>query len=849
MKKRLLPILFLLPTLYSHAQVDNYCLRFSENGTVDCGTMPELDMMDNYTLQFWVNADEWTPGATLLSRGENLQVKLGASHCLEMTMGDQDFIVKSPKLERGKWMQLTMTVADRYLTILLNNEQIYRRRSHTGSYQLPTETKSFALGGNDFVGRIDEVRVWNTVLKPDFDYFINNTLNKWVPQLDHLVAYFKLDQNKCANIVDYVPYLKDDQTKNHHGVMSDNGVVREKVTDNETFKYRLCGSYTDNPRFFDWPIDKDKYLLTNDLIILGLQSYGDGHVKPENTNDHAKLIGEGAEYMESYKGRRGVLSLTGQQYLETSTDVLFPEDWRTYGYTFQTWINLDEWTEGAYLFKKLTQDGKGFSISLGPEKNHDVIVTVDGKKFIGRCKLTNGQWYHLAVSSREGKSSKETFSFFINGKEKSAFITDGSTNIRFTGVGQTMATIGEGLKAKLDETVIYNGSLQAQDIQKYSQQVPMPKIGTAGNGWLFQRASAFYDFDKADNIGWDYYSQDQWRDIMLGAYKGHRGYQVRISVRSHNGWQKTISDPKKRTIFAKDLAKCSEGYDGVELDLEWMDGRQTSLGQLSQEIRKYLPKEKTLMVSCHAYGAYKFPHEDMPVVDGFTFQQYGPQNNNYSLNNYTNSYNNFVNYGFSKDKIYLSYSSTTSGEYDANGNKKGWNAIGWISIADKYKASDDMGLRSLEHNGWYYYYQSPEQVYQRAKFAVDNRLLGIFYWDMGNDVPASSPVCLLRNCCYALNSNVDPEVTEVDINRPTAIETPSSPATALKPVYNAYNHQLTIEGGNAVASVIVYSMDGRQVAQGEGASLSLADIPLGSYIVKPILKYGGNSPRFVILKK
>ena len=29
-----------------HAQVENYCLRLSQGGQVDCGPMPELDGLD-----------------------------------------------------------------------------------------------------------------------------------------------------------------------------------------------------------------------------------------------------------------------------------------------------------------------------------------------------------------------------------------------------------------------------------------------------------------------------------------------------------------------------------------------------------------------------------------------------------------------------------------------------------------------------------------------------------------------------------------------------------------------------------------------------------------------------------
>ena len=61
------------------------------------------------------------------------------------------------------------------------------------------------------------------------------------------------------------------------------------------------------------------------------------------------------------------------------------------GYTFETWLYLDEWTEGAYLFCRETDDGKhGFSISLGDVEQKALVVRVNGNKFVTTGKLETG---------------------------------------------------------------------------------------------------------------------------------------------------------------------------------------------------------------------------------------------------------------------------------------------------------------------------------------------------------------------------------------------------------------------------------------------------------------------------
>ena len=806
MKKYLL--LCCAAMLFCHtatSQVKNYCLRLTSEGSVDCGAMPELNNAASFTVQFWMNADQWENGATILSRGEGFVVKQGNAKTLSITAGSKTLTATADALTTGKWVQVTVLCNSGTAKVLINKSQA----TSASGCVLPESEDAFVIGGG-FKGRIDEIRVWNDALSADFDYFANNTLNKWVPQLENLVAYYKLDQEQCDNVVDYKAlFVSSDY--NHHGVMAETGVTREEVTDNTGLPYLLCGAYTNNARFYDRGVTRDQYLLANDIIMLGIKSFTDGHLKYLSECNHATA--NNATYLSEYEGRSGVLSVNGDGYLECPEGAFDPSidsnGKASTGYTFETWIYLEEWTEGAYIFRRENNDGtQGFSIRLGEEENKHVIVRVNGNEFVNIKSMTVGEWVHFGVTAYAGSAVRTTFMFTYNGKDKwaNANLSGSSMDYTPTGMAGCKAILGQGLKAKFDNTLIWNQRFDLTSLTSHMNNIPMPAIGKEATADLIVRGQACYLYDNADKLGWDSYSQDEWLRIMKSAYDGYRGYQIRISVESHDGWQTTISNASRRRIFAADLAKLSEGYDGVELDLEWMDGTQTNLGLLADEIKAALPAGKTLMISMHQYGAYKFPLDKMNKVDGFTFQQYGPQKSWFSYSSFVSGATQFANYGYPKDKTYLSYSTTTSGALNASDSQIS-TVISGVNkgfLDDDYTPDPNGGYEKKLFNGYYYYFMGPIQVYKRAKYCVDNNLQGIFFWDMGNDVKPTHKYCLEKYCSYALNSNVDSLVTKVDVNHPVGI------------------NEISTNNTNPESNV-TYDLQGRRIVTG-------AELPRGIYI-------------------
>ena len=854
MKKLFLTFIVLcLSCASAWAQVDNYCIRLSDGGSVDCGAMPELDGQSAYTIQFWMKTGTWKDNAVILSRGDGFKIQTTTTNTIQIVAGGNSLAATNSGLAPGKWTQLTFIYAKNAMKILINGRQA---KSANGNFTLAEDDASFIIGGG-FDGCIDELRVWKTAVSGEFNYFINNTINKFVPQLNNLVAYFKFDQEQCPNIVDYKALFKPSEY-NHHGIISGN-VVREIVTDNAGLPYLLNGAYTDNKRFFDCGLTRDQFLLSNDVIMIGADIFRDGHVEPITPNDHATL--SNAHRLEEYQGREGVLSVTGTS---SSRLICPPTVIRERGtYTFETWIYLEEWTEGAYIFRRESADKKkGFSISLGQEDTKEVIVRVNGKKFVNIGSMSVGKWVHFAVTTINGSSPTRAFLFTYNGVTKWAdgSLSDASSNTTPSGMGSLSAYLGEGLTAKFDNTVFWTVSFTASELRSHMTEIPfMPGLGKKVDGGNVAKAIAYYTYDIAKKPGHDSFSQDEWRRIVEEAYKGYRGYQIRLSLIGYAAsavgwdWKEVIANDANRKRIAADLVKCAEEFDGIEFDLEWMDGTQTNLALLADEVLKLLPKGKTLMISHHQYGAYQYPKNKISTVDGFTFQQYGPQAGWYSYNSFVNGYNAFRNYGYPNNKIYLSYATITSSGSNDNGSW-GRDVIGvnWGILPSNYTPPTDGRAETNKWNGYNFTFMGPYQVYMRAKFCVDNNLQGIFYWDMGNDYKPNQKWSYAKYCNYGLSSNVDTLVTEVDIKHiTTSIEHVNSDASQEVQIrYNASEQTFSAANisDDKVALMELFTSTGVKIRESKAATVSANSLPAGVYLARVRLKNGQQVSRSIIKK-
>lgn len=717
---------FLLCAASLQAQVDNYALKLSADGHVSFGAIPELNKQDGYTIQFWMAPSAWKPGAILCKRGDSFSVQLGAKGELLFTVGAKSVSVASPELEVNKWAHLTLIHDKQQLSVRVNNEPVATAAS--GSLAIPPSKEPLVIGGG-YTGRIDEFRVWGAPLSADYHYMWQNTLNKFHPQWKELIAYYKFDQNLCPNVVDY--------TYRHHGIFSKGGASREQVSDNAAFTYFTVAAYTNFPRFGDRKIDRDKYLLANTLIILGIASDSEGNATMPYPFNHGTV--SNGSYLPQFKGRRGVLSLEGKgAQMNVGPDLLCSKS----TYTLRTWIYLEQWTEGAFLLQKELSPAKGVSIRLGATKGKQLVVRVNGKETVRSVQLPVGKWVYL---------------------DEQFFLPEPI---------QASVVIGENLSAKLDDTVIWSAERDAASALAEKRAIPMPGFDKVISPLLMEAMEAYWSYDDAKDPGYDYYSYKHFTRLMRSAYDGHRGFKVMMSVSAHPDWQTTFADAAKREKLGKAIANImnTTDFDGVDLDFEWAysEGTWLNYAQLVEVIRTNMAPDKLLTVTPHKIS-YQFPLSYMKYVDYFLFQIYGPIDKNiFEKSGYEAAYDSFIKWGYPKDKIVMSYATTTTSGMDANdnlikvGTERKFPPTGICNLFDD-SYSPEIDYLFDRSKGCYRYFTGYNQVVWRSDFVRTHDLKGIFYWDMGNDVKTSHPHSLVKASSFSLNANVDSLVTKVSI--------------------------------------------------------------------------------------
>lgn len=831
--------LFLFISMFSYAQTDNYAVVFDKGSSINFRQIPELNNLSKYTVQFWMNPSEWDSNACLYSRG-SFEVRLGVkAGSIVFKIGGQDVKIESSDLAVGKWAQITLIVEDKRTSAYVNGVSAGVQNSTT-PLVIPADNSDFVIG-KGFSGRIDEFRLWTTPLD-ETEYLTHdtsvkgyllwdNTLNKYHPDYSSLLLYCKFDQNLCDNIVDY--------TFHHHGIMEGNA-RREIVTDNELFKYRIVTAYTEYSRFTDSGADRAKYLLCNDLLALAAGLGKDGSASVHLPIDQGVLT-SGATYLKEYQGRTGVLSLDGTGKMNVGTTAMNAGD----GYSFCTWFYIDEWVEDAFLFKKERDENTGISLRLGKEETQEVVLRLNGDEYRYKCKgeLVKDKWIHLGVTTFDKATVGRTFLFACNKKKLNVYPYSYPETVKswnLPDLSDVVASVGDGFKGKIDETMIWNANTSREDFFNYADNgANMPDIGkNVGTKYAYY-AGCYWTYDKQEDPGYDYFSYREYLRIMRSAYANYRGYKVRLSVSggNENDWKAAIGDANKRERFTTEMAAIINGddeLDGVDFDLEWpgyggQNAAWTNYGKLITLLRSKLNPGKILTISPHTVS-YWFPKEDMKSVDYFLFQNYGPDRSLFTYENYENSYKNFLAWGYPPEKIVMSFSTTTSNHY--TGDKRDKEPVRIHQVGD-------VGPDVDESNG--YYFTGFNQTRWRSEQVKKQKLGGIMCWSLNRDYPdTGNPKSLFRASAFALSSNVDTLITKVDMN-PVGVATlknnQSSRFSVIYPNPSNGEVEILIPQGEVGEELLLYSNSGKLV---QTKSIPHSE---GSYRYR----YGAIEPGFYVL--
>ncbi|WP_455586882.1 LamG-like jellyroll fold domain-containing protein [Bacteroides sp.] len=829
--KRYLGTLFLLFCVtLSYAQVDNYALAFDGTGSVNYRKIDELNGLSAYTLQFWMYPSEWTNGATVFTRGSGptlFEVRLsGTPGKVILQSGAQSVAIESELLAVSVWTHLTLIVDGSRVASYVNGV-LLSDAVLDAPLTIPDDGDMDFLLGKNFKGRLDEFRIWKAALDenkylakdPSIIGFLlwDNTLNKYHPQYDDLLLYCKFDQNLCANIVDYM--------FRHHGIMNE-GVERQKVTDNTRFRYRIVTGYFEMNRFMDVPTDKERYLLFNDVLSLMSSMNNDGTISI-NPYDKGVLSG-GAAYLDNYEGHNGVLSLDGTGKMSTGTSIL-----NSAGYSFATWLYIDDWVEDAFIIRREKDEHTGISLRLGKEESSEVILRVNGNeyKYKRAGALEKKRWIHFAFSPNSGNNEPARTFIFVCDKNQVRIYPYAyppnvqSTQLPLEELKDVECVLGENFKGKLDETVVWNAGKYASNLAGAANEQLMPTFGQQVSTDV---TGGYWKYDKSENPGHDSFSYVEFMDIVRSAYKGYRGYKIRLCITGGGNWVNIIANEEMTKRCAESVAALVNGsntFSGVDFDLEWPEyGGQgtiwTNYGKFIEVVRRYLDADRSITISPHTVS-YWFPKDKMQYVDYFLFQNYGPAQDHFTYESFPTAYNKFLAWGYPKEKIVMSYANSTSKDA-ANG----------AAPARVYS----MGETGPDDNGdrAHRLFMSYDQVRWRGEQVKKQDLGGIMTWSMSIDYPDTRhPYNRARSSAYALSSNVDTLVTKVDMSSVGLERIGNKEAKRLVIYFNPDSKYISfkIPVNKTVESVMIFNMQGQCVlnVKTREKTVSVAELPKGSY--------------------
>ena len=769
MKRYAIATLLFLISLFSTAQVTNNALSFERNGRVSLGVLPNDIADTGTTLQLWMNPQHWIPGASIVTWGENLNIQLGTPGQITIKCGDETISFTDGNLATGNWSHLSILLDGNSIRLLVNNAN-----EQSGTYPAPftVPTREPLLLGGGFLGRIDEVRVWDFILPADYNRFWNNTVDRFNPQWEHLAAYWKFDQTRLeSNVYDYSEH-------GHNGTFSAGGVTRTAVTDNPNLTYRRNLAYADCSRFFDRGVQHGQYLKSNVISMIGATAQADGSLKYKQPDNEGIITG--GSYLAQYNGRTGVLDLAGEgalmnvgkesliaynnsNFLESAT-----------AYTFMTWMSLDKWTPGAYLIKKESSTSKGISLRMG-EAQGEFILRCNGIEFIYTTAAELNKWHHIGFSTDAATLGSEFVVVLDDATISPSYTHTTAATTTLTGLRSTDCIIGEGIDGKLDETITWTQKFGASDIIAQGDTPIEPGIGKAITGAYSRSVDGLWKYDLADDLGRDSYSTPEWFRMIKSTFEGYEGAYVTISIDkwSDEFFTKINNNAQYRETLADAISQVGNEpfLDGVDYDFEW-NNNWSGIGTLCQLVRAKMHDGKIQAVSPHELY-YNFPTDKMQYVDYFNFQDYGPANKNiFTFNNYKNFFTKAKNHGYPVDKIMLSYATTTSGAMYSNGSRPAsshahYAPTGWRSMP--YETFEYTQNTYDVGEGLTRYFTGMEQVWLRSEYMNNNGCAGIFYWDMGNDTrDCNDPRSLATFASFAINSNVQKIIESVD----TAAEAP-----------------------------------------------------------------------------
>ncbi|SFF13213.1 glycoside hydrolase family 18 protein [Sunxiuqinia elliptica] len=509
-------------------------------------------------------------------------------------------------------------------------------------------------------------------------------------------------------------------------------------TDNDDTSYeKFFSSYIRLNFYETGRVSDESVLAYDDLIMIAFRPYTDGTLFFDLPDNQASF--SNASYLKDFDNRNGVIDFNGTDAdmnvgfdLLNNVKIAGGSDGSYKQFTFGTWLSLDNWTPGGFIFKKANESGSVYC------KMSDAVgvfeFNINGKSVtIHADNVLNG-WHHFALGYNGNKGTAERVACYIDGTllDNVVVASDFPSSVPFI---REAFHIGSGIDAKLDETFISSLFLPAGTVSGYMNN----GIKLRKTDWNSSKTLAYWTYDNSSDPGKDAQS---WRTIYDELRTTLTGKDIKLRVGMAGGdWKTVVGNATSRTTFVNSVSDFISQYawDGVDLDFEWCESTQ-EYNNYSKAIvelgEKLATSDVTYSVSLHAYY-YKISQLAINKTDFISLQVYGPQPSLFDYDEFVSKSNAVVDYGIPKEKLVL---GVPFYGVESNGNR---SSAAYLNFVDAGLISSPL-QDQVTYNGKTYTFDGQETIRKKALFAKQNKYKGIMSWDIATDVTYSNELSLAK---------------------------------------------------------------------------------------------------------
>ncbi|TXD46351.1 LamG-like jellyroll fold domain-containing protein [Polaribacter sp. IC073] len=750
MKLKLFFFTLVFCSFIQRAQVSNQSINYNtdQTGLVSFGDIDQVDGVSQFTFEAWVKVDAWQENSTIFIKRTDNSNKIGIQ-LGNQSNGQLFFMVSSggnayqsanTSLKDGKWHHVAL-VYDGYESLPNDRVTAYVdgvsvSNFHTGTIPTtsPNTSANFELG-NNFTGNIDEVRIWNVALtQAQLDY--KNTINKIHPLYDNLLNYWKIDKTAINTIYDVKGTI--------NGLITGNA-VKQVVTDNPIFKYRIVSAYV-RPNFYQLGSVKGEYLRNNnDIVFLTAAPYANGELFFENPINDATFTN--ATHLVSFSGRNGVADINAAGSLNSGKHLMRLATGGIPKFTFSAWVYIDTWVEGSTIVSVKLDDNNKIGIELGNSGTNELLFQVangTNTYVSANTSITTGVWNHIALVF---DGTQVTPTNRIKGYINASQVVTSNMGVFPTlspNINENMI-LGTAFDGKLDEVNVTNLALSSGNINSIKNK------GIVIDSWNETFTRAYLKFDDASSPGKDSQTWKIYYDQIVNAFDGYDGVEYRIGFIGGD-WEAMIGNSAARTNFANNINNLLSQYptiNGIDLDFEWCTNNTcwNNYNSAITTINNVIPSMVTFSATLHPLY-YNINISAVSALDFISSQSYGPSAQRFPRAEFINNVTTFLNHGVPKEKLVMGlpfYGVRTV----ASGG-----ALAYANFIATYPNLDP-SLDVVDINGVSMTFNGQETIAYKSNHVVEQDLAGVMAWDSATDIDYDQTLNLLRAVNSKMNANVE----------------------------------------------------------------------------------------------